>query len=443
MRFLSKKYIWVLLIVLASCMIVFLHNNINCDGNNLVEINLAKTIEDDTIFNLSYDNKTWTMHASEFELKSNIFSINSRINNLNKNQNKNNKINLIDKLINIKIEPQIAFNYVYYGFDKKLNKIIKNIEKNPQNAELNINNNKINIKNEIIGIKVDKYKLYEDLIKLYKIKSNINLAIPVVKTVPEITAQMLRLNTCKRAEFTTSISTSSAGRKHNVRRALTSINGTKLSKREKFSFNNVVGRRTTQNGYREAKVILDGEFVEGVGGGVCQVSSTLYNAALLAGLNILSSQKHSQRVGYVKAGFDAMVNYGTSDLVFENNTDGDIYILCKYNDDRITISIYGMDMGNITLVRESEMTDEVLPGDMQVIYDADGKYLDRVQYIDESFELKKAKNGYTIKSYLITLRDNVEVERKLLRTDKYLPQRKVLVFGCRPRESVLMFESNL
>ena len=189
-------------------------------------------------------------------------------------------------------------------------------------------------------MKLNKAQLYNELIEQYKNDKIVNINIPATKTLPEITSSMLRENTYKRSEFTTEIFSSSANRKNNIRRAIKSINGVKLGKKEKFSFNKCVGKRTEQNGYTKAKIIVDGEFVEGVGGGVCQVSSTLYNAVLLAGLDVLQAQKHSQRVSYVKAGFDAMVNYGSSDLVFENNTDGDIYIIAKFNQSNITV-VYG------------------------------------------------------------------------------------------------------
>ena len=209
-----------------------------------------------------------------------------------------------------------------------------------------------------------------------------------------------------------------------------------------------MGDRTEANGYKEAKVILNGEFVEGVGGGVCQVSSTLYNAVLLAGLNVVSSQKHSQRVSYVKGGFDAMVNYGTSDLIFENNTDGDVYILCDYTSDKITVSVYGMDLGGVSYKLTNEIINPVPAGADEVIYDVEGNYLDKVLYNDECFEVKKAKDGYTIKSYIIKIVDGKEVDRKLLRTDKYLPQRRIVVYGSREREKEVfditkMFESNM
>ena len=435
MRFLSKKYVWIFLII-ASSTIIFLHYNKFQSIKNIQNVNLVVDSMysiDNTIFNLHYHNKTWVFKANEFKLDSNIFSIDARINNLERNGTKEGKMKLINKLIDINIDPEIAFNYIYFGFNNKLNKIQKNIEKLPQNAEISIKDNKINIKKEIIGVKLDKYLFYNNLIKLYK-NDIVHIEIPVIKTSPNVTSDMLKKHTHKRSEFSTSIATSSSGRKYNIRKALNIINGTKIAQREKFSFNNCVGRRTIETGYKNAKIILDGEFVEGVGGGVCQVSSTLYNSVLLAGLNVITSQKHSQRVGYVKAGFDAMVNYGTSDLVFENNTEGDIYILCKYSDNKITISVYGSSLGNISYKLENEIINPIKAGKTQTLYDVDGKYMDKVMYNDECFELKKPRDGYTVKSYVIKYVNGENVDRRLLRTDKYAPQHGVIVYGNKQRE---------
>ena len=442
MRFLSKGIVLSLIIVL-SVLFMVLNNDIllNAKCKNCMQVSTSSKDIDDTIFNLSYKNKIWTFKAREFELNSNIFTLDARINNLNRNGTRNDKIKLINKLIKINISPDIAFNYIYLGFNNKLNNIEKNIKQSPKDAELIIKNNKINIKDEIIGIKFDKYLFYNNLIDLYlKNKKIINIEIPVIKTMPNITRQSLQKYTHKRSEFSTNIETSSSGRKYNIRKALNAINGIHLNKYEKFSFNKTVGRRTADNGYKNAKVILDGEFVEGVGGGVCQVSSTLYNAVLLAGLEVVSSQKHSQRVGYVKPGFDAMVNYGTSDLVFENNSDGDIYILCKYTNNLITISIYGSDLQNVSYSREYEIVNPVSAGQTKIIYDTENKYADKVMYDDEFFELKKARDGYTIKSYLIKTINGEPVKKVLLRTDKYLPQHSVLVYGTKQRPQGLLID---
>lgn len=391
-------------------------------------------VEDDTVFNLCYKNKIWTFKGSDFEMDSNLFTVSARVNRFGKNENRQNKVYLLNKLININIAPEIAFNYIYYGFSNKINNISKNIEKTSQNANLTINKDKINIKSEIVGIKINKILFYNKLINLYLNSKIINLEIPTEKSLPNITANSLRQYTYKRSEFSTSISTSSSSRKYNVRKALNAIAGTKLSKGEKFSFNDVVGKRTADRGYKNAKIIMDGNFVEGVGGGVCQVSTTLYNAVLLAGLKVLRAQQHSQPIGYVKSGFDAMVNYGTSDLVFENNTNGEVYILCNYTPEKISISIYGESLENVSYLRESCVVSRTSADDTKVIYDTQGKYLDRVRYVDENFELKSARDGYTVKSYIIKYVDGVEVERKLLRTDVYKPQQRVLVYGSQVRE---------
>ncbi len=443
MRFLSNKCIILILMIISAATLSFLYNNnliksncknISCIGFTKSEEAKAEDEIDNTIFNLHYKNKVWTFYARDFEIDSNVFSINSRINKYNRNGTREDKIKLINKLINININPEIAFNYIYLGFNNKLNKIEKNINKLPQNAEIKIKNNKLNIKKEIVGIKLNKCLFYNNLIKLYDLGNKIiDINIPVCETKPMVTAEMLKKYTHKRSEFSTSIATSTSGRKYNVRKALNAIDGTHLVKSEKFSFNDCVGRRTEDRGYKNAKIILDGEFVEGVGGGVCQVSSTLYNAVLLAGLNVVKSQKHSQRVGYVKAGFDAMVNYGTSDLVFENNTGGDVYILCAYTNSQITISVYGEALDKVSYDRQYEIVNQVAAGKIDVLYDNEGKYIDKVLYDDESFELKKARDGYTIKSYLVKYVDGNVVDKKLLRVDKYLPQQGVVVYGVQKR----------
>ena len=128
-----------------------------------------------------------------------------------------------------------------------------------------------------------------------------------------------------------------------------------------------------------------------------------------------------------------MVNYGTSDLVFENNTDGNIYILCKYTADNITIAIYGVAMNGVSYARENEILNVVSSGEDKITYDNEGKYLDKVQYTDESFVLKYPRDGYTVKSYRLKYINGKLVEKHLLRTDKYAPQQGEIVFGTQTR----------
>lgn len=105
------------------------------------------------------------------------------------------------------------------------------------------------------------------------------------------------------------------------------MNLTEIANGEEFSFNAAVGERTEERGYSTAKVIENGKFVEGVGGGVCQVSSTVYNCALLSGLTVTERHRHSLAVSYVEPSFDAMVSYSYADLRFYNDTGKSVFIV--------------------------------------------------------------------------------------------------------------------
>jgi hypothetical protein len=140
-----------------------------------------------------------------------------------------------------------------------------------------------------------------------------------------------------------------------------------------FSFNKTVGARTEKNGYKVSKIIVGGEFVDGVGGGVCQVSTTLYNAVLLAGLNITECHPHSLPVSYVAPSFDAMVNSGSSDLRFINNTYNPIIIKAFADGTTLKIEIWGEPL-LVNYSRQSVVTGEIPAPKEQEVLDEKGEY---------------------------------------------------------------------
>ena len=147
-----------------------------------------------------------------------------------------------------------------------------------------------------------------------------------------------------RSKFFTSYPSSTEERKSNIKLAAKSLDYAFVDVGGEFSFNQTVGARTEKRGYKTAKIIVGGEFVDGVGGGVCQVSTTLYNAVLLAGLKVTEFHAHSLPVSYVAPSFDAMVNSGSADLKFINNTHNPVYIRAFADDATLTIEIYGEPM---------------------------------------------------------------------------------------------------
>jgi vancomycin resistance protein YoaR len=236
-----------------------------------------------------------------------------------------------------------------------------------------------------------------------------------------------------RSQFYTSYPTSSEERKSNILLAAKSLNGTLVASGEEFSFNLTVGERTVKRGYKTAKIIVGGEFVDGVGGGVCQVSTTLYNAVLLAGLKIIEYHPHSLPVSYVAPSFDAMVNSAWADFRFINDTKNPIIIITSADGERLTIKIYGQKLEE-KIVRKSVVTEEIPAPENLVVYDDSGEFPDL--YEGESRVLKYGAKGYKSEGYLL-ISKNGKTYTKKLRSDKYAPLRGKTVFGkaIRPVES--------
>ncbi len=235
---------------------------------------------------------------------------------------------------------------------------------------------------------------------------------------------------------------STENRNNNIRKALEIVNGYILKPGKTFSFNGVVGERTEQNGFYPAIEYVYGEHVEGFGGGVCQASTTLYQAAVCAGLQIVKREPHSDSVSYADYGKDATVYWVGKrkiDLSFKNNTDEDIYIVSGVQQDPSNkkrliakVTIYGQDMGDVRYELTSEVV-EVLPAPFEPEYvkDTNGTY---VTYRDQQESVSKAKEGYVVKSYRVEYTGNVETGRMELYTDTYKPKAERIYVGVKNRD---------
>lgn len=143
------------------------------------------------------------------------------------------------------------------------------------------------------------------------------------------------------AKFTTTFDTTEQNRTHNIRLAAQAIDGVLLRPGERFSFNEVVGPRNLETGYRKAVEIVNQELVAGVGGGICQVSSTLYNSVLLSNLSVAYRRNHSRPLGYVQVGRDATVYYGAIDFQFVNSKPFPVLLMAHVNENQISVEVRG------------------------------------------------------------------------------------------------------
>lgn len=333
------------------------------------------------------------------------------------------KKEIFDRLITDGFTPKQAMGYVLYGMDKVLDKLERDACCSPVDATVKFGKNGFTYTNERQGISVDVVSLFNDML------SKKTVDVPLVKSHC-VTVSELKSVTQKLSEFTTTFANSSRDRAYNIALATKSIDGIVVKSGERFSFNTVVGERTQSRGYKNAKVIVNGKYVDGIGGGVCQVSTTLYNALLLAGVTISESHSHTLVPSYVRAGFDAMVAYGTSDLTFVNGSEFDLYISGKTTDNSVTFTIYGKPTG-YTYKRVSVETSRT-PFDTLYVSDVD-KYPELV-YEDQLKVLTNGIDGLKCNSYIETYLDGKLIGTKLLRKNTYSKVDKVVARGTLPTE---------
>ncbi|AAP24622.1 MULTISPECIES: VanW family protein [Bacillus] len=241
-----------------------------------------------------------------------------------------------------KLTPQLNTT-AYESFMKdKYNKTLKN----PVNAELSIEGTTVNISQSQNGEKIDKGKL-TDLTKQAITSGTSDITLPVTLLKPERSTEDIQKMGIKEviAEYSTPMAGRNGNQSFNVNKSANTLSGVIVAPDETFSFNGRVGVTDAAHGYKSAAVYSQGKVIQSAGGGVCQVSSTLYSAALRADLGIVSRSNHSMPVNYLPLGQDAAVaDYGP-DLKFKNNTGNHIYIQAFSNGGSITTRIFGTNTG--------------------------------------------------------------------------------------------------
>ncbi len=309
--------------------------------------------------------------------------------------------------------------------------IAKQLYLAPQNAVLSFFPNSTNmftITPEKQGRQVDEYLLLKNILSLLpalKTHEQISVAVPVKTLAPTITEKDLQQRHATLATFSTSYGSSLKERKHNVFLAASKLHGKTLYPGETLSFNACVGERTEQAGFLKAKVIEKGAFTEGVGGGVCQVSGTLYNAAVLSGLTITEYHQHSLAVSYLPPGRDAMVNYGTADLKIRNDFPHPVFLTAKADGNILSFTFYGAPTGK-TYALESTVTGTV-PAPEPLIEQDDGSLFPELK-VGEQKIIQREKAGILSECYLLVT-EKGKTTKILLRKNKYLPVRGHVVFG--------------
>ncbi len=267
------------------------------------------------------------------------------------------------------------------------------------------------------GLKCDGNKLADTIIQNFS--DNMVISIPYRVINPKEEYKNVVERTKKLATFTTDYRSSSENRKKNIALAVERLNNAQILSGQTISFNQAVGARTEENGFLMAKIIKNGEFIAGVGGGVCQVSTTLYNAWLMAGLEVEKSNTHSLPVRYIPPSLDAMVT-SESDLVLKNKSPYPIYLYAHCDDSKLTMELFGNSCGyEIKLrsvkIRDIETSEYEIIEPYPIPEGADFEY--RIE--------KNPVNGILSESYRDYFLEGKLVFSERLRRSVYAPQKEI------------------
>jgi vancomycin resistance protein YoaR len=231
-----------------------------------------------------------------------------------------------------------------FMFNEFVDKLNKQIAQQPINATINEQGQIVPGKS---GYKIDRDAFTKEFLTYFFNHGSLITEIPIITVHPKVDSELLADIRVKQiGSYATYYNKNNNERSHNISLAAEAINNHVVFQGEVFSFNEVVGKRTKEKGYLPAPIIIKGELYEGVGGGICQVSSTLFNAVDRAGVQIVQRYSHSRRVPYVPPGRDATVSWYGPDFTFKNVHNQPILIRATANHGTVYISIYSSDSVN-------------------------------------------------------------------------------------------------
>lgn len=402
------------------------------EAENVVLTNMLENKKDVEI-ELSCKGKTWTLNGNDFEVYNKVQPVVAQMSRYGRDGNFFQNLSRAKKIKKEGKDFQVSYACVLANINEKIDDIVAEVEQEARSASLLFEPEKddpFTLDEGQSAVLVNRDKLLKEIDNALLLGTKAKIEIPIFEIEGQIDLEELKNSVIKRSEFSTSYEKSGQDRKNNIKKALASFNGMIVQPKQTVSFNETTGARTEEAGYSNAHIIVGGVYVDGVGGGVCQASTTLYNALLLADVDILSVNHHSLPASYVPLSLDAMVSGDYSDLVFQNNLDSPIYIKTVCDNKNVKVEIYGQkfDEGESVAVR-SELV-KILPhGGDKIVKDQKGEYSNKILYKGEYLRIKYPREGYESKAYLQHFKNGELVDEKEIRHDFYQAQDGIVMEG--------------
>lgn len=336
----------------------------------------------------------------------------------------------LNAALNLRTQPvslQTAVTYDKATIRQMTDSIAEYVNREPINASVatfDFNTRSFTFNSDSPGSYVDGDDLYAQVIsKLESGESYATLTVEPEILLASVTKAEL-MNSFKKVSSYTTDTTSNSNRNTNIKLSAAAINGTTVLPGETFSFNKATGQRTAEKGYLPAAAIAGGQSVDEIGGGVCQTSSTLFNAVARANMEIVERSPHAWPSTYVEKGMDATVNWPNLDFKFKNSSDWPIFIVCYYQSRKVTVEIYGMSLGDgVTIDLESRVTyTSDLPTEVKYVLNTD-------LAPGEEKTTVKARKGYEVDTYKVWYQNGQEVKREKLFKSTYRAYQQTIEYN--------------
>ena len=392
---------------------------------NLLETKILEAVKTNALTVVVKD-KEFTLSLGDLDVALDTQSMSEYVVSLGKSLEETEKLQRIyTKTLE---EVEVPYTYSEEKLIAYVKSIASEINVSAKNATIKKSGDGFTVTEHQTGMVLEEEKLVASLKEvLPKLEPGAKLEASLVIDEPKVTSDALKMIDGRLSTFTTNYSTSAAGRKHNVGFAASLINGTVLMPGETFSYNAEIGPVTLRAGFKNAGVIIGDKIEDGVGGGLCQVSSTLYQAALHSNMGIEQRRNHSMAVAYLKPGMDAVVYGPYLDLKFKNNYPNPVYIQAYGDNNNLSVSIYGhqADLGGYSYKVFSETTSVLQPTIKKVE--------DNTLFVGEEVVEKKPVTGYTSKTYRQTIKDGKVVKTEVISQDSYKKVDGVIRVGTKAK----------
>jgi vancomycin resistance protein YoaR len=399
-----------------------IRDNISINGTDVSGLSkqkaesLLKNIYNEKIENsfiaLKFENKEWTIKYSDLGYSYNIEEI---VDKAYKVGHTGDFFIQLTETIEAKIKAQnfeLESNYDDAPINSLVSQISKEIDQEVVEATIKYVGTGFQITDEKIGKKLDKENIISMITEqLNKVEVAV-LELPVDIVEPIVKKSDLAVIQDNLGEYSTKFNAADVDRSTNIKVATNSTNNVLVRPGEVYSVNEILGPRLAKYGYKDAKVIINNELVPGIGGGVCQVSSTLYNAVLLSNLKIIERQNHSLTLSYVGLGRDATISGDYIDMKFMNNTDYPVYIYGEVKGSWVKFIVFGKSEHPGRAVKIDSETLKTINPTVKIIQDP------TLPIGTEVIE-KKSHVGYVVKTYRIVYENGKEILRESLGTSNY------------------------